>query len=69
MPMGVVVQPVFQGHYNIPEKVSLYDRYPLITDYLTWGRYDIILRNVPDHRVSSHQCPLKTGFTVSCRAD
>ena len=32
------VKPVFKGHLNIWEKVSLHDRYPFITGVLTWGR-------------------------------
>ena len=32
------VKPVFKGHLNIREKVSLHDRCPFITGSLTWGR-------------------------------
>ena len=32
------VKPVFKGHLNIHEKVSLHDRCPFITGSLTWGR-------------------------------
>ena len=45
------VKPVFKGHLNIPEKVSLHDGCPFVTGSLTWGRYDTVLR----------KCPLITG--------
>ena len=32
------VKPVFKGHLNIQEKVSLHDRCPFVTGSLTWGR-------------------------------
>ena len=38
------VKPSFNGHLNIPEEVSLYDRSPFITGNVTWGRYDTVLR-------------------------
>ena len=45
------VKPVFKGHLNIPEKVSLHDRCPCVTGSLKWGRWDMVLR----------KCPLITG--------
>ena len=60
------VKPVFKGHLNIPEKVSIHDRCPFVTDSLTWGRYRTrSWESVPwSQGVPSSQCPLKTGFTV-----
>ena len=47
----ITVKPVFKGHLNIREKVSLHDRCPFVTDSLTWERWDTVLR----------KCPLITG--------
>ena len=41
------VKPLFRGHLNIPEKVSLHDRCPLITSCLTWSRLGTVLRKCP----------------------
>ena len=41
------IKPVFKGHLNIPEKVSLHDRCPFITGFLTCERYNTILRKHP----------------------
>ena len=54
-PNGATVKPVFKGHLNIQEEVSLHDRCPFVTGSLTWGRYNTVLRKCPlisDHRVS-----------------
>ena len=60
------VKPVFKGHFNIREKVSLHDRCSFVTGSFNMGQIRTpFWESVPwSQGVPSLQCPLKTGFTV-----